>query len=264
MAELPVLGLRTGKEVSLVHERVDRGELLEQSKFEYRKRSIEDIWEMLEKHLGIELPLEFIGRLGFDASDFRWRQLYHQNALSTFFIGAASKKTFDLDESQGIIEVTSKVKQGKVEAETLSISGVLDDSKGIKRVIAVGFNLDRRSVQRVAVSLTKEEVPEVEYSYYQTRADYENSFNSIPDTATTLGLRRSFLLAEVLEGALVSSGMIGLAPKQRVMIASFNYGDGHRFRHPLAGQAGFSHLSGDNINTIGLKDDWYVEYPANL
>lgn len=265
MAELPVLGLRIGLEVSPVRECIDRGDLLTQSKFEYRKRSIEDIWGMINKHLGVDLPVEFIERMGFDAKDFKWRQLYHQNALSAFFIGAASKNFFDLDESQGIIEVISKVKQGKVEAETLSISGVLDDSKGIKRVIAVGFNLGRRSVQRVAVSLTKEEIPEVEYSYHQTRADYESCFNPIPDTATALGLRRSFLLAEVLQGALVSSGMTGLAPKQRAMIASFDFGgDRYYFRHSLAEQAGFSHLSGDNVNSIGFKDEWRVEYAAGL
>jgi|GEM_PF-2832892 len=264
MAELPVLGLRIGKEVSMVHEQINRQKLLEQRKFEYRKRSIEDIWGMIDKHLGVDLPLDFIGKMGFDAKNFKWKQLYHQNALSAFFIGAASQKPFDLDGSQGIMEVISKVKQGKVEAETLTISGVIDDSKGIKRMVAVGFNLGRKSVQRMAVSLTKEEIPEAEYSYYHTRADYMSCFNPIPDTATALGLRRSFSLAEVLEGALVSSGMVVQSPEQQVMIAAFNSGDRYSFMHPLIKDTGFFHLSGEDANRIGFKDKWYVEYPAVL
>ncbi len=266
MAELPVLGLRIGKEVSMVHEQINRQELLEQRKFEYRQRSIEDIWGMMDKHLGVDLPLDLIGKMGFDAKDFKWKQLYHQNALSALFIGAASQKPFDLDGSQGIMEVISKVKQGKVEAETLSISGVINDSKGIKRVIAVAFDLERKIAKRVAVSLTKEEIPEAEYSYYHTRADYMSCFNPIPDTATALGLHRSFSLAEVLEGALVSSGMVKQVPEQSlmVMVESLDFGDRYGFRRPSVERAGFYHSSEGKTNKIGFKDEWHVEYPVSL
>lgn len=264
MAELPVLGLRIGLEVSPVRECIDRGDLLTQSKFEYRKRSIEDIWGMINKHLGVDLPVEFIERMGFDAKDFKWRQLYHQNALSALFIGAASEKPFNLDGSQGIMEVISEVKQGKVEAETLSISGVIDDSKGIKRVIAVGFNLGEKIPQRVAISVAEKEIPEIEYSYYRNRISYRKCFISIPDTANALQLHRSLSLADFFAGALVSSGMVKQALGQRLMVESLNYRDSYCFRSPMVGEAGFSHSSGGGLNKIGFRSDWNVEYPASL
>lgn len=257
MPELPVLGLRVGKEVSLVHQKIDRRELLTNSdSFVYKERGVEDIWGMIESHLQLDI-LELISRFSFDKKGLRWKQLYHRNALSALFIGANSQKPFDLDGSQAILEVISDVSESIIIPQELALSGAVPDSKGSLRILALGYNLEDKFVQRADVTITDTEVPKLQ-GYYQEDLDkYRRCFKKLP----IIPVPSLYIPTR----SLVTPGMIDQTLGHQFLIESGRLTFGKMyFNHRLMERAGFYNTSSDDERNfqIGFKDQWNIKYPT--
>lgn len=274
MAEKPILGLRIGEEVSSTYDRVERRELLRNPRgsirnIQYRDTSIEGIWFMLQEHLGIELPFDLINAMSFDKPNFRWKHVYHPNAMAVFFIGAEveERKSLKIDQAQGVIEVQSGLTEGDfgaVYAESLHLSGVVADSVGTKRVLAVSYPLGEKYLsQNTVVSLAEEDFPEfpLEDRYYA--GDYMRSLMRLPrqqyDEQGVLTDSSTLITTPAMHDPL--NQHLGISAYRRVRSPE----EGMRINANAAFvRLGFNARTENGLNYVGFRQDWEVSYPATL
>lgn len=263
MAEKPILGLRVGEDIPPRHEQIDRSKLLTNPEVELRDRSIEFIYVSLEECLGVELPLDLMSAMSFDQSNFRWRQLYHPNALSAIFIGRVEEgdeDTMTLDKAEGIIEAASFIPQGKtrIHADGLNLSGIVKDSKGSKRVAAVSYSLEKRYADQTLISVGEAEVPELAVTSRHYGREYRNSFRKLPSNLNPI-----YSPHLIITSAMVAQTQHRLA--LRIYVYPTLVHEGMQFDgHFVLGDVGFNARTENGRNYIGLRQNWEVGYPATL
>lgn len=262
MPELPVLGLRVGTEVSPVRQKIERRELLiTPGFFTYKERVIEQVWGMLQENLGLDSS-DLIDAFALDRQSLRWRQLYHPNAMSAFFIASGIQEPFDLDQSQAILEVISKVKEGKIKPQELAVSTVGTDSRGAKRIIAVGYNLENQTALRAGISLTHTEIPiedlEQNEKCFEQVPGMQNSIYKSPQYLGHISTPRTIITPTMTKQTANHDLFLRVIPHPR---------GGVYFEHPRIEHIGFRVKSLANTHQIGYKRDeneWGIQYPALL
>lgn len=261
MAEKPILGLRAGEEVSPVHQKIDRNQLLTDPSIEFRDIPIDSIYGLLIETLGVELPLDMIAEMSFDSRGFNWVQLYHPNALSAIFIGG-NPTPEGVDQAQGIIEVASFIPQDqtRIHAAELIIGGTLDDSASKRRAISVAYNLVIKSTIRGLVSLAEAEIPKLDQFDIHNEGEYRRSFTNLPTT-----LSSGFPPHEVVTPAM--------SLEHGFALRLFDYSAVYRdykpegmviTGHDLVRKMGFNTRQENGTNYVGFNQDWQVAYPNKL
>lgn len=254
MSEVPVLGLRVGKEISPVHQTFQRGELLNKSPLERKDKDITDIWGMLQDHLKVDL-LGLVELFQFD-KNYKWVQVYHRNALSALFLASETERPKNLNEATGIIETTSDIKEGIITPRELAVIGIIPGSERTRRILAVGYNLVDKQAQSVAVSMTEGRIPFPPYYYHEDDLNrYARSFMRIP----TPDDYRSY----TDYSSLITAAMAAQTGHQLVLFFYILKGTPY-FESSLAEKQGFYHLMGDNAGEVGFKNEWAVTYPTSI
>ncbi len=156
MTEKPVLGLRPKENVSPVRDRKDLFFILTQV-HERRAVDIDKIRQDLIGAIGAEIPIEFL--FATDLADLNWQQMYHPNALSAVYLGTRLKEISHLHfpDSEAIIAIHSDVDQRQIKVGNVSISCIVPDSQGRKRIVGISYDGQSFKASAVFVSIADSE-----------------------------------------------------------------------------------------------------------
>lgn len=148
----PVLGLRVGTEISPVHDKRFRNELLREAN-DPKVRiglGLEEIIIQLEDQVGINMPFDYLLRLNQPLeAELRWQQVYHPNALNAIFFGfdpgKSPENTPPFQSALTVIESSSRlIDRGEkqvVTATDLDISGIIRDTASGIHIVSLRYDL---------------------------------------------------------------------------------------------------------------------------